>query len=539
MTESRPWWQTGVIYQVYPRSFQDSNGDGVGDLEGIRQRLDYLVWLGVDALWLSPFYPSPQADFGYDVADYCGVDPLFGDLGAFDRLVADAHARGLRVIVDWVPNHSSDQHPWFEESRRSRDSEKRDWYVWRDPTPDGAPPNNWLSAFGGPAWTLDEATGQSYLHSFLREQPDLNWRSPALRAAMLDTLRFWMARGVDGFRIDVAHHVLKDPGLRDNPPNPAPSGGHKPVSPYDSQLHVHDKDHPDAHALYREVRAVVDGFDDRERVTLGEIHLPDALDRWAAYYGGEALDEIHMPLNFGLLNVEWTAAGLRQHVVAIEAVLPAGAWPNYVLGNHDERRLAARLGPERARLAALLLLTLRGTPTLYYGDELGISKVVVPADRVRDPMGTRSGVPGLGRDSGRTPMAWDTSLTAGFSTEPPDRLWLPLHNRWESENVALQSKDEGSMISLYRALLGIRRERPALRSGVYRPLPYPSDTVFAFERRFGSDRVVVIMNLSDEPAIMSLKAHPVLSTLPGPVSRDRLRPWEGRIVEPADRRSSA
>jgi glycosidase len=528
-----------VIYQVYPRSFQDSDGDGVGDLEGVRQRLDYLVWLGVDALWLSPFYPSPQADFGYDVADYCDVDPLFGDLDAFDRLVADAHDRGLRLIVDWVPNHSSDRHPWFVESRRSRDSPKREWYVWRDPAPDGSPPNNWLSAFGGPAWTLDEATGQYYLHSFLKEQPDLNWRSPRLKEAMLDTLRFWMVRGVDGFRIDVAHHVLKDPGLRDNPPNPAPSGGHKPTSPYDAQLHVHDKDHPDAHALYREVRAVVDGFDSRERVTLGEIHLPDALDRWAAYYGGETLDEIHMPLNFGLLNVEWTAEGLRRHVAAVEAAVPDGAWPNYVLGNHDERRLATRLGPKRARLAALLLLTLRGTPTLYYGDELGTLDVAVPADRVRDPMGIRSGVPGLGRDGGRTPMAWDTSLSAGFSTEPPEGLWLPLHRHWGRENVASQSKDENSMLSLYRALLGLRRERPALRTGAYRPLTCSSDKVFSFERRLGSDRVVVSMNLGDEPAIVSSQAPPVLSTLPGPVSRDQLRPWEGRILEPAGRTLSA
>ena len=533
MTESRPWWQTGVIYQVYPRSFQDSDGDGVGDLEGVRQRLDYLVWLGVDALWLSPFYPSPQADFGYDVADYCDVDPLFGDLAAFDRLVADAHARGLRVIVDWVPNHSSDRHPWFAESRRSRDSETRDWYVWRDPRPDGALPNNWLSAFGGPAWTLDEGTGQYYLHSFLKEQPDLNWRSPRLKEAMLDTLRFWMGRGVDGFRIDVAHHVLKDPALRDNPPNPAPSGGHKPTSPYDAQRHVHDKDHPDAHALYREVRAVVDGFDERERVTLGEIHLPDALDRWAAYYGGEDLDEIHMPLNFGLLDVEWTADGLRRHVAAIEAAVPDGAWPNYVLGNHDERRLAARLGPERARLAALLLLTLRGTPTLYYGDELGLPDVAIPPNRVHDPMGLRSGIPALGRDRGRTPMAWEPSPSAGFSSAPPDDLWLPLHSGWDTANVAVQREDAASLLVLYRTLLTIRRERPALRSGDYRLVRDAPDGVFAFERRRGPDRLRVMMNLRDGPVTVPPDVRPLLSTRPGPVRCGRLRPWEGWLVEGA------
>ncbi|PAP75373.1 alpha-amylase family glycosyl hydrolase [Rubrivirga marina] len=532
MTEARPWWQTGVIYQVYPRSFQDSDGDGVGDLEGVRQRLDYLVWLGVDALWLSPFYPSPMADFGYDVADYCGVDPLFGDLDAFDRLVADAHARGLRLILDWVPNHSSDRHPWFEESRRSRDSPKRDWYVWRDLGPDGALPNNWLSAFGGPAWTLDEATGQVYLHSFLKEQPDLNWRSPALREAMLDTLRFWMARGVDGFRIDVAHHVLKDPALRDNPPNPAPSGGHKPASLYDAQLHVHDKDHPDAHALYREVRTVVDGFDDRERVTLGEIHLPNALDRWAAYYGGPDLDEIHMPLNFGLLDVEWSADGLRRHVEAVEAAVPEGAWPNYVLGNHDERRLATRLGPERARLAALLLLTLRGTPTLYYGDELGVPDVAVPADRIRDPMGLRSGIPALGRDSGRTPMAWDASPSAGFSTAPPDTLWLPLHAEAERLNVSVQRDDPESLLSLYRSLLALRRRRPALYAGRYTALGETPASVFAFERQSGTDRVVVVLNLGDAPMPFTSDRR-ILSTHPVPSRNGGLRPWEGLVVEGA------
>ena len=534
MTGARPWWQTGVIYQVYPRSFQDSDGDGVGDLQGVRQRLDHLAWLGVDALWLSPFYPSPQADFGYDVADFCGVDPLFGDLAAFDRLVADAHARGLRVIVDWVPNHSSDRHPWFEQSRRSRDAPKRDWYVWRDPAPDGAPPTNWRSPFGGPAWTLDETTGQMYLHSFLAEQPDLNWRSPALRAAMFDTLRFWMARGVDGFRIDVAHHVLKDPAFRDNPPNPAPSGGHKPASAYDAQLHVHEKDHPDAHALYREVRAVVDGFDDRERVTLGEIHLPDALDRWAAYFG-EALDEIHLPIHFGLLDVDWTPDGLRRHVAAVEAAVPPGGWPTYVLGNHDERRLATRLGAARARLATVLLLTLRGTPTLYNGDEIGIPDVDVPDARRRDPMGLRSGVPALGRDSGRTPMAWDGSASAGFSTAPPDALWLPLHPDHARVNVEAQRNDPASLLRLTRRLLALRRRHPALHAGSYRALAAAGE-VFAFERRQGEDAVIVALNLSGatQPLPRAVGCL-LLSTAGTSERRAHLGAWEGVLASPPSR----
>jgi glycosidase len=531
----RPWWQTAVVYQVYPRSFADASGNGVGDLDGVRARLDHLVWLGVDALWLSPFYPSPMADGGYDVADYCGVDPLFGDLAAFDRLVADAHARGLRVIVDWVPNHSSDRHPWFVESRSGRDAARRDWYVWRDPAPDGGPPNNWLSAFGGPAWTLDEATGQYVLHSFLPEQPDLNWRHPGVRAAMGETLRFWMARGVDGFRIDVANHLLKDPALRDNPPHPAPSGGHKPTSAYDAQRHLHDRDQPDAHALYRDLRRLVDAFDATERVLLGEIHLSHDLPAWAAYAGTDGTDEIHLPLNFGLLQTPWSADALREHVARVERVLPDGAWPTYVLGSHDERRLATRLGPHGARQAALLLLTLRGTPTIYAGDELGIPDVRIPPDRQRDPLGIRSGVPGLGRDSGRTPMAWEAGPSGGFSAAPPEALWLPLHGGHETLNVAAERRRPDSLLRLYRRLLRVRRASPALHAGAYRALGAPPG-VFAYERSAGEARALVALNLAAEPAALPLppgRWRPVLSTQqPGaPFDADlsALAPHEGRL----------
>ncbi len=382
--EPRPWWQTGVVYQIYPRSFVDGSGDGVGDLSGVTSRLDHLSeTLGLDALWLSPFYPSPMADFGYDVADYTDVDPLFGSLDDFDALVAAAHGRGLRVLVDWVPNHTSDRHPWFVEARSSRSSPKRGWYVFRDPAPSGGPPNNWLSVFGGSAWQWDGATSQYYLHSFLAEQPDLDWRCPELRAAMLDVLRFWLDRGVDGFRIDVAHYLMKDPALRDNPPRPG--GGttfHRSYGEYDSQLHVHDKAHEDVHGVFREIRRLVDGHPGPgERVTIGEIHEPD-LARWASYYG-EALDELHMPFDFGLLGAPWTAAAVRGHVDRVEAALPPGAWPSHVLGNHDEPRLASRLGEAGSRLAAMLLLTLRGTPTLYAGDEIGTPEVAVPAERQR------------------------------------------------------------------------------------------------------------------------------------------------------------
>ena len=389
------WWREAVFYQVYPRSFQDANGDGVGDLEGVRRRLPYLAeTLGVDAVWLSPFYPSPMADFGYDVADYCGVDPLFGDLEDFDRLLAGCHERGLRLIVDLVPNHTSDRHPWFVESRASRHSPKRDWYVWRHPKPGGGPPNNWQAVFGGAAWEWDGATGQYYLHSFLAEQPDLNWRHPEVRAAMVGVMRFWLDRGVDGFRIDVADFVMKDPELGDDPP-PGPG---RPRS----------RAHPDIHGVFRDTRLLLDEYEP-PRVAIGEIHEDD-LAVWASYYGSG--DELHLPFNFSLLHAPWEAEEVRRRVEALEAALLAGAWPNWVLGNHDEPRLATRFGPGAARTAAMLLLTLRGTPTLYYGDELGLPQLEVPPERQQDPFGRR--VPGRGRDGCRTPMPWDAGPHAGF-----------------------------------------------------------------------------------------------------------------------------
>jgi alpha-glucosidase len=301
------WWQHGIVYQVYPRSFQDSNGDGVGDLEGIRRRLDHLVWLGVDAVWISPFYPSPMADFGYDVSDFCGVDPLFGTLEDFDRLLADAHARGLKVILDFVPNHSSDQHPWFHQSRASRENPKRDWYIWRDPAPDGGPPNNWLANFGGSAWEWDSTTGQYYYHAFLPEQPDLNWRNPDVRAGMCDVLRFWLDRGVDGFRVDVIWHLMKDPQFRDNPPNPAWHPGQPGI---DRLLQVHSADHPDIHDVVAQLRAVLEDYP-RDRVLIGEIYLP--LERLVAYYG-EELEGAHLPFNFQLIFAAWNAEEIARIV---------------------------------------------------------------------------------------------------------------------------------------------------------------------------------------------------------------------------------
>nr|PZN31071.1 MAG: alpha-amylase [Chloroflexota bacterium] len=376
--ESTPhlWWQRGVIYQIYPRSFQDSNGDGVGDLRGILQRLDYLAWLGVDAIWLSPIYPSPMADFGYDVADYCDIHPLFGNLEDFDRLVAEAHARGLKVILDYVPNHTSSQHPWFLESRSSRESPKRDWYIWRDPAPDGGPPNNWLAFFGGPAWTWDEATGQYYLHSFLPEQPDLNWRNPEVQRAMLDALRFWLDRGVDGFRVDVIWLMIKDDQFRDNPPNPDYRPDQPPIA---SLLPVYNADRPEVLDIIRMMRRTLDAYD--ERMMVGEIYLP--IDRLMAYYGQNG-DGCHLPFNFQLILLPWQAEKIKAAVDSYEQALPPGGWPNWVLGNHDQPRVATRAGQSQVGVAAMLLLTLRGTPTIYYGDEIGMHNVDIPPEQFQD-----------------------------------------------------------------------------------------------------------------------------------------------------------
>lgn len=484
------WWQTAVIYQIYPRSFQDTTGNGIGDLDGVIERLDYLSeTLGVDAIWLSPFYPSPMKDFGYDVSDYCDVDPLFGDLLTFDNLLAEAHRCGLKVIIDWVPNHTSDQHPWFIESRSSRINPKRDWYVWRDPGPDGSLPNNWAAAFGGDSWEWDERTGQFYLHSFVKEQPDLNWRNPEVEAAMLDTLRFWLDRGVDGFRIDVAHLIMKDPELRDNPVI-AEIAGDFELAAYATQLHTNDRGHRDVHKVFRKVRTLLDAYRP-PRYSVGEIHEFD-WPTWASYYG-EDLDGLHMPFNFAMLRAPWTAESIRRVVDQVEGAVPPGGWPNHVLGNHDEIRIATRLGERQVRIAALLLLTLRGTPTLYYGDEMAFRQADIPPELQQDPWGRN--VPGLGRDGCRTPMQWDGSDGFGF-TRPGVRPWLAFSEDAHTRNVEGQLADPGSLLNFYRRLLEIRRREPALMMGAYQPLD-SNRGVFAYLRDDGRSRVVVALNFTD------------------------------------------
>jgi alpha-glucosidase len=485
-----PWWKSAVLYQIYPRSFKDSDGDGVGDLRGIVEQLPYLVELGVDALWLSPIFASPMVDFGYDISDYAAVDPLFGSMADFDALLHEAHARGLKVLLDFVPNHTSIEHPWFRESRKSRTSAKRDWYIWRDSTPDGGPPNNWLSEFGGAAWTYDEAAGQYYYHAFLAAQPDLNWRNPAVRAAMHEVMRFWFGRGVDGFRVDVIWHLIKDSQFRDNPPNPDFRAGDPP---HRRQLPLYSADQSEVHDLIRELRGVIDEFS--ERLLIGEIYLP--LDRLVTYYGRN-IAGVHLPFNFSLLETPWNARAVAQLIDRYEALLPEGAWPNWVLGNHDRPRVVSRVGQAQARVAAMLLLTLRGTPTLYYGDEIGLPQVAIPADRVQDPF--EKNVPGLGRDGCRTPMQWDAGAFAGFSEVLP---WLPLAEGFARNNVAGQRSDPASLFNLYRRLIALRSARPALSRGAYRPLEADGD-VLAYIRETEDDRLLVALNFGGGQAALTI-----------------------------------
>ncbi len=488
------WWQHAVIYEIYPRSFQDTNGDGTGDLNGILKRMDYLVLLGVDAIWISPIYPSPMADFGYDVADYCAIDPLFGTMEDFDRLLAEAHRRGLKVILDFVPNHTSDQHPWFLESRSSRDNPKRDWYLWRDK------PNNWLSNFGGSGWEYDKKTGQYYYHSFLKQQPDLNWRNPEVKAAMFDALRFWLKKGVDGFRVDVMWLMIKDDQFRDNPPNPGYQLG---LASHHRFLPVYNSDRPEVHELVAEMRAVVDEFP--QRVLIGEIYLP--VPQLMTYYGRD-LRGANLPFNFQLLRCAWSADAVAQVISDYQGALPQGAWPNWVLGNHDTSRIATRIGYRQARIAAMLLLTLPGTITLYYGEELGMCDVPIAPDQVQDPFEKNEPGLGLGRDPERTPMPWDGSASAGFTTGWP---WLPLGDKHEIVNVAELERDNNSILQLYRNLIELRQTHGTLVSGALANV-IAENHVLRFERRNGNERIFIALNMTTQPAQIAVESGTVIAS---------------------------
>jgi alpha-glucosidase len=491
--EKQIWWKSGIIYQVYPRSFKDSNKDGVGDLQGIIQKLNYLQWLGISALWISPVYPSPMADFGYDISDYENVHPLFGTLDDFDMLITELHNRNMKLIMDLVPNHTSDEHPWFIESKSSKVNPKRDWYLWKDAKPDGSPPNNWLAAFGGTAWEWDETTGQYYMHSFLKEQPDLNWRNPEVAAAMFQIMRFWLDKGVDGFRIDVMWHLIKDDQWRDNPVNPDYNPN---MATYEQLLPVYSTDQPEVHEVVKQMRKIIDEYN--ERMMIGEIYLP--INKLMNYYGQDT--EANLPFNFQLLFLPWVAHDIAASINQYEGSLPKDGWPNWVLGNHDQHRIASRIGLQQARNAALLLLTLRGTPTIYYGEEIGMVDVPIPASEVQDPLGLNMPEKNLSRDPARTPMQWNSELYAGFSETKP---WLKLDKSYQRLNAALQVNDPYSMLVLYHKLIQLRNKELSLSMGNY--VPVGADHQYlAYKRTHpGSTSFLIVLNLTHRPCYFKIQ----------------------------------
>jgi alpha-glucosidase len=530
-SDPRPWWTEAVFYQIYPLSFLDTDGDGFGDLAGVLSKLEYLgETLGVDALWLSPFYRSPMKDWGYDISDHMAVDPRFGSLDTVEMLLDGAHQRGMRVIVDYVINHTSDQHPWFLESRSSRDDPKRDWYVWRDPKPDGSPPNNWVSVFSGPAWSFDEVTGQYYRHTYLASQPDLNWRNPELVEAMLDVARFWLDLGVDGFRVDAAHQMMKDPQDRDNPPTPEDyRRPWRDMGEYDRFLHLYDYGHPDTHEAHRSFRKVLDSYP-QDPMSVGEVHIFD-LPEWASYYG--ALDELSMPFNFHLMATPWNARSIRAIIESVLWNVPVGGWTNWTLGNHDEIRIASRLGPKQTGIAAMLLLTLRGTPFLYYGDEIGMREAVISEEERRDPWG--SAVDYLCRDGARTPMQWSDAPNGGFSA-PDAEPWLPLGPGVDRLNVESELTDPLSLLNTYRRLIKLRHESVALRLGSYLSHPASTDQVLVFRRESDYETMTIAINFDDaEQKVMPGRGTIVFSTADPERSGSTreglsLAPFEGVVV---------
>jgi alpha-glucosidase len=522
---SSEWWRHGVIYQIYPRSFQDSNGDGIGDLRGIIDRLDYLQWLGVDAIWLNPITVSPDADVGYDVADYCAVQPIFGDLRTVDDLIAQAAKRDIKIVLDIVPNHSSDRHPWFIDARSSRSSPHRDWYVWADPKPDGSLPNNWLSVFGGPAWTLDEKTGQYYLHNFLPQQPDLNWWNPAVRDAFDHIYRFWFDRGVAGFRIDVAQGIVKDRELRDNP---VATRDDPPAVREHGQRMIYNMERPEVHDVLRRWRALADTYQP-PRILLGETYVLD-IKTMGRFYGTG--DELHLAFNFTYVHAPFEAGTLAGVVAESERVIPDVGWPVWTVSNHDVSRVMSRWcgGDERKlRCALLSLLTLRGTPVLYYGDEIGMSDTPIGKEDLRDPLGKRYWPLPRGRDPQRTPMPWTDATGAGF-TDPQVRPWLPIGNA-RVRNVADQRHDPSSTLCFVRDVIALRRRSSDLQGGAYRQLR-SADGVWAWQR---GRATTVILNLTDR----RIRVPQTTGTILIGTARDRdaervgagleLAPWEGAV----------
>jgi alpha-glucosidase len=523
------WWRDGVLYEIYPRSFADSDGDGIGDLRGIVERLDHLEWLGVDGIWLNPTFPSPNDDWGYDVADYRGVHPDLGTLEDLDELIAEAGRRGIRILLDLVPNHTSDRHPWFRDALSGRDARFRDFYVWADPAPDGGPPNNWISNFGGTAWTFDEASGQSYLHQFLPSQPDLNWWNDDVRDAFDDILRHWFERGVAGFRIDVCHAIVKDRELRDDPP--AGPEDHPKVQQRGLRQ-VHSMNRPELHDVLRRWRAVADARDP-ERVLVGETYVLD-LEQLIPFYGS-GQDELHLAFNFLFVHAGLDAEAMRAIVEGVEAMLPPASWPVWTGSNHDAGRLATRWAGDderRARAALLVLLALRGTPFLYQGDEIAMPDAELDPAEALDPVPHRRGDPAENRDPCRTPMQWSAEPGAGFTAGDPEATWLPIGDA-AAANVSDQREDPGSVLHMVRDLIALRRDREDLRGGGYATLPAP-EGAWAWRR---GERTAAAVNLSAAPVEVGGLRGTVL------VATDRARdgeavtgslalgPWEGAVVD--------
>ena len=534
-SSEHPWWQTGLLYQIYPRSFADADGDGVGDLAGIIDHLDHLEWLGVDGIWLGPVTVSPNADWGYDVADYLAVDPELGTLDDLDRLIAEAGRRGIRVLLDLVPNHTSVEHPWFVDSRSSRASRFRNWYVWADPETDGSRPNNWVSSFGGPAWTLDDATGQYYLHNHLVEQPDLNWWDEEVRQAFDDIIVHWLDRGVAGFRIDVCNVIIKDALLRDNPPADE-------TDPLDVQLFgqrpVFSANRPEVHDVIQRWRRLADGYP--EPVLLGETPVPTA-GELARFYG-DGTNELHLAFNFPFISASLEADAMRTVVEETESALPKGAWPVWTGSNHDLGRFPTRWAEgqtDRARVALLLLLTLRGTPVLFQGDELGLVDTDVPHDQMKDPLGLLYYPAYRGRDGARTPMPWRDGPGAGF-TGADVAPWLPFGDLagW---NVEDQRGDAGSTLHLARRLIGLRRSEPDLHAGGYRSIDAGSG-VWAYQR---GKRMVVVAGMTDrEASLNGIDGTVVAATNPDRIGEQvagsvPVRGWEALVVRTRDGDSEA
>ena len=516
------WWRGAVIYQIYPRSFLDTDGDGIGDLAGITEKLDYVAGLGVDGIWVSPFFTSPMKDFGYDVADYRDIDPMFGTLADFDRMLAEAHRLGLRVLIDQVYSHTSDRHPWFEESRRSRDNPKADWYVWADPKEDGTPPNNWLAVFGGPSWDWDTRRRQYYLHNFLKEQPDLNFHNPEVQDEILDTARFWLERGIDGFRLDVANFFMHDPLLRDNPPFAHPN----PVKPYWLQRQIYNRTRPEALAFVARFRELVDRYPGT--MTVAEIASDDPIGTMVAYTDGP--DRYHTAYSFVFLRQSCGAAHIRRSVERIRAA-SASAWPSWAFSNHDVERVVSRWGgdgePSRefAKVLIAVLTCLRGTVFLYQGEELGLPQAEVAFERLRDPEGKTFWPEHKGRDGGRTPMPWIASAThAGFSTGEP---WLPVDPAHHPLAVDRQEPNPASVLRFTRRFLAWRKRRRALIEGDIRFVD-TQEPVLAFERSGAGERLLCVFNLGAEPVEAPLRFEGTPRPLeghglPGELDGDRAR----------------